>query len=156
MVNILVLGGTGPTGLALIEEALARNHNLVIFARSPQKLPEDVRSHPSVVIIKGSLEDEEAIAKAFEAELPSKKTSDGSTNSDTTLSRKLSIDAVVSALGPPVKWVHPAGHPLAKGYERFIHVAREKGVKRFIVLGTASIKDELDKFDLRFKTLVFG
>ncbi|PVF98559.1 NAD(P)-binding protein [Serendipita vermifera] len=156
MVNVLILGGTGPTGLALIDEALSRNYNVVIYARSPQKLPEDVKSHPCVIIIKGSLEDEEMLAKAFEAELPANQSHDEGTNPDSTTSQKLNIDAVISALGPPVKWIHPAGHPLAKGYERVVRIAKEKGVRRFIVLGTASNKDEHDKFDLRFRTLVFG
>jgi nucleoside-diphosphate-sugar epimerase len=142
MVNILVLGGTGPTGIALIREALARGHTVVIFARSPSKIPEDISRNPSVIVVPGSLEHEEDIAKAFKHHTP-----DGG---------HLQIDAVVSALGPPVTKINPKGHPIARGYENVIKVANEYGVKRFIVLGTASIKDDADKFDIRFQSLVLG
>ncbi|KIM32419.1 hypothetical protein M408DRAFT_63120 [Serendipita vermifera MAFF 305830] len=136
--NILVLGGTGPTGLALINESITRKHHVIIFARSPQKIPQEISSHPSVVIVTGSLEDEEAIERAF---------------TDPTY---IKIDAVISALGPPVMGIHPSGHPIAKGYARVARIGKEYGVSRFIVLGTASITDELDHFDARFKALVLG
>lgn len=143
MVNILVLGGTGPTGLALIREALARGHTVVIFARSPHKIPEDISTNPSVIVVPGSLEHEEDIAKAFTAQ-------------HTPDEGHIQIDAVVSALGPPVTKINPKGHPIAKGYEKVIKVANENGVKRFIVLGTASIKDDADRFDVRFQSLILG
>ncbi len=161
MVNILVLGGTGPTGLALINEAIARNHTVVIFARSPQKLPEEIRSHPSVVIVEGSLEDEEAIRRAFTAAHPTERRDGQEAGPELnptggSESTHIKIDAVVSALGPPVTKIHPSGHPIAKGYERVVRIGKEYGVSRFIVLGTASIPDSADHFDARFKALVVG
>ncbi|KAG8869490.1 hypothetical protein FRC20_001356 [Serendipita sp. 405] len=155
MVNVLVLGGTGPTGLALIEEAISRNHLVVVFARSPQKLPETLIHNPSVIVVKGSLEEESEIRRAFEAQVPSEIPNLGSTGNGST-SGYLKIDVIVSALGPPVLGIHPSGHPIAKGYENVIRVAREHRVKRFLILGTASITDENDQFDARFKALVFA
>jgi uncharacterized protein YbjT (DUF2867 family) len=90
--RILVLGGTGASGILLIREALAHSHTVVVYARSPDKLPEDIVKDTSVVIIKGDLSDAETLSKAMEG-----------------------VDAVVSALGPAVKRgpFHPSGTPLA-------------------------------------------
>jgi len=162
MVNILILGGTGPTGQALIQEAITRKHTVVVFARSPEKLPEELRSHPLVIVVTGSLEDEEAIRKAFTAhrstspETTGQRQSQQADNTEYPDPTQVHIDAVVSALGPPVKKIHPSGHPIAKGYERFVRIGKEYGVTRFIVLGTASIPDNEDRFDARFKALVLG
>lgn len=157
MVNVLVLGGTGPTGLAIINEALSRGYTVIIYARSPQKLPPEITTHPSVIIVAGALEDEEAISRCFTIHRTIESSElDGDQSQAPKKTEAIHIDAVVSALGPPVTGIHPSGNPLAKGYERFIRIGKQYGVNRFIVLGTASIKDEFDKFDLRFKTLVFG
>lgn len=141
--NILVLGGTGPTGQVLIREALARGHTIIIFARSPNKIPEDISQNASVIIVAGTFENEEEITRAFN----SRRREGGD---------PLHIDAVVSALGPPVTGIHSSGHPIAKAYERIAKIAAENGVKRFIVLGTASIRDDHDKFDVRFSSLIHG
>lgn len=131
-----MLGGTGPTGIALIQESLLRGNFVVIFARSPEKLPNDIVFHASVKIVKGSLASEEDISKAFEV--------DGG------------IQVVLSALGPPVTGIHQRGAPIARGYEKVIEVAKRWNVRRFIILGTASIRDPNDKFDVRFKLLILG
>jgi nucleoside-diphosphate-sugar epimerase len=132
--QILLLGGTGPAGILFIHQALERNHTVIVYARSPDKIPPELRERPSVKVLKGSLEDTNLIHQAFSVEG--------------------GIDAVVSALGPPVTWFHPKDAPIARAYERVFGVMREKGVKRIIVLGTASIKDPLDKLDLQFKAMV--
>jgi nucleoside-diphosphate-sugar epimerase len=178
MVNIIVLGGTGPTGLALINEALSRRYTVIIYARSPQKLPPEITSNPFVIIVKGTLEEEDAIAHCFtirrkdeglpynpesqtqshpepQSQPPAQPQDSNHIAADTD-NDTIRIDAIVSALGPPVTGVHPRGHPLAQAYQRFIRIANLYGVNRFVVLGTASINDEFDKFDIRFKTLVFG
>ncbi|WP_269085789.1 NAD(P)H-binding protein, partial [Mycolicibacter kumamotonensis] len=38
--RISIFGGTGPTGLLVVEQALANGHDVVAFARTPSKLPE--------------------------------------------------------------------------------------------------------------------
>ena len=132
--QILLLGGTGPVGILFLRQALERNHTVVVYARSPDKIPLDLREHASVKVIRGSLEDTNLIRQAFSVEG--------------------GIDAVVSALGPPVTGFHPKDAPIARAYERVIEVMKGKGVKRIIVLGTASIADDLDRFDLKFKAMV--
>lgn len=132
--QILLLGGTGPVGIHFLRQALERDHTVIVYARSPDKVPLDLREHASVKIFKGSLEDDNLIRQAFSVEC--------------------GIDAVVSALGPPVTGLHPKDAPIARAYERVIKVMKEKGVKRILVLGTASITDELDSFNLKFKAMV--
>jgi len=133
--RILVLGGTGAIGLLLIQEAIAADHIVVIYARSPQKLPESISLHKNVVIVKGELEDSDALDKALDG-----------------------VHAVVSALGPAVKSgpLHPSGTPIAKGYKLVVELMQKRGIKRIIALGTASNKEEHDKLDLRFWTFVTG
>lgn len=77
--RFLVLGATGPSGVLFIREALSvyQSCTIVVYARNPQKLPPDLASHASLVIIKGELTNADALYKAFAG-----------------------IDVVLSALGP--------------------------------------------------------
>ncbi|TCD62941.1 hypothetical protein EIP91_006204 [Steccherinum ochraceum] len=135
--RLLILGGTGPAGLQLIQQALAANHILVILARSPQKLPQDISSHPSVTVVEGQLTDADAISKAVQG-----------------------VHAVLSALGPPVGVVgaitYSSHTPLAHAYSTLVAAMKEHNVNRLILLGTASMKDEHDQFSARFAALVSG
>jgi NAD(P)-dependent dehydrogenase (short-subunit alcohol dehydrogenase family) len=127
MMRVLILGGTGSAGILLIRESLAHSHTVVVYARSPQKLPDDITNNPQVVIVKGDFSDEEALSGALEG-----------------------VDAVISALGPPVTKgpFQPGGNPIAHVYARVVDVMHKKNVKRLVVLGTASITDPHDKFDV--------
>ncbi|TFY77792.1 hypothetical protein EWM64_g6221 [Hericium alpestre] len=127
--RVLVLGGTGAAGILLVEQALAAHHVVVVYARSPQKLPDHISSDRHVIIVKGELTDEESLSKAMEG-----------------------VEAVLSALGPSA-W-HPSGTPLAKGYQLVLQVMHAQGVKRIIALGTPSIKDPNDKFSPTFAAMV--
>jgi len=135
--RLLILGGTGPAGLQVIQQALAANHVLVILARSPQKLPQDIADHPSVTVIKGELTDAEAISQAVKG-----------------------VHAILSALGPPTRvftaLTYPSNTPLAHAYTTVVAAMKEHDVKRLILLGTASMKDEHDHFSARFAAMVSG
>jgi len=113
--KLLILGGTGPSGLEVIEEALARSHSLVI-ARSPSKLPDKVRTHPDVSIVEGNIHDENALFTALDG-----------------------VDAVISALGPVA--FQPSDMPITRGYVCLVKAMKARGVKRIVLLGTASIPD---------------
>ncbi|KAI0273179.1 NAD-P-binding protein [Russula aff. rugulosa BPL654] len=128
--RVVVLGGTGPCGILLIEEALAAKHIIVIYARNPQKLPAHLNEHPDITIIKGELEDSKTL--------------------DTALA---GADAVLSALGP--SFGNPSGTPIARGYAALLEAMRQQGVKRLIALGTPSIKDEQhDKYSTVYSMMV--
>jgi len=131
--RFLVLGATGPSGVLFIREALSvyQSCTIVVYARNPQKLPPDLASHASLVIIKGELTDADALSKALEG-----------------------VDAVLSALGPGE--FHPSGTPLAKAHLSLISQMRKQGVRRLICLGTASIRDPDDKSSIIFSILING
>ena len=133
--RVLVLGGTGAIGQLMIRDLLEASHTVVVYARSPEKLPDDITSNPNVTIVKGELADPAALSEALKG-----------------------VEAVVSSLGP--SRTNPPGNPIAKGYSVLIKCMHEAGVKRLIALGTASIPDEHDKKDTTFwlavQTVKFG
>ncbi|TFK76729.1 NAD-P-binding protein [Pluteus cervinus] len=137
MPRFLVLGGTGPVGIAVIRRAIPMypSSTIVVYVRSPEKLPPDIINHPHVTIVEGQLHDRNALHAAMEG-----------------------VDVVISALGPSVKKgpFHPADTPLAKGYAVVIEVMKERNVPRLICLGTASITDPNDKHNVAFSLLVAG
>jgi len=118
--RVIIPGGTGPSGILLAEEALAARHTIVVYARNPQKLPAHLHEHPNVTIVKGELEDPEALDTAFAS----------------------GVDAVLSALGPT--FGNPSGNPIARGYAAVLETMWRAGVTRLIALGTASITDEMN------------
>jgi len=127
--RVVILGGTGPSGILLIEEALAAQHTIVVYVRNPQKLPAHLSKHPDITVIKGELEDAAALATALAG-----------------------AKAVLSALGPALG--NPAGTPIARGYAVVLEAMRRAGVRRLVALGTPSIKDEKDKFSLAYYAMV--
>lgn len=137
MPRVLVVGATGPCGVLLVRECIAREgYHVVIYARNPTKLPDDIKVHEKVTVVEGTLEDEEALGRAME-----------------------NVEAVLSALGPRVTAgpFHSPNSPLAQGYKRLIAVMQRAHCRRLIALGTASIKDkEHDKFSATFLALVTG
>ncbi|KAG2142564.1 NAD-P-binding protein [Suillus cothurnatus] len=133
--RVLILGATGAAGVLLIQEALHASHTVVIYARTPEKLSEETRHDPRVTILKGELDDREALSAAIQG-----------------------VDAVLSALGPSVSSgpMHPKGTPLARAYSLIIELMRGHRVRRLVALGTPSITDPNDKFSLRMSIIVKG
>jgi len=133
MPRFLILGGTGPSGILLIRKALELypDATVVVYARSPEKIPEDLANNASVILIKGTLEELDKAETAVQG-----------------------VDAVISALGPTA--THPWNTPIATFYGHLIDYMYKYNVKRLIVLGTASAKDPNDQFSLQFQTLILG
>lgn len=131
--RILILGSTGPSGILLTRETLAANPSstVVLYVRSPQKVPADLSANESVTIIEGQLTDRESLSKAIQG-----------------------VDAVLSVLGPGPG--HPAGTPLAHAFELVIELMHEHNVSRLIALATGSVTDPLDKPNWKFRLLVAG
>ncbi|KAF7297290.1 hypothetical protein MIND_00962200 [Mycena indigotica] len=130
--KFLVLGATGPSGVLLVRELLAvyPESPVVIYVRSPEKLPGDIPAHPNVTLLKGTLEDEKALGEALEG-----------------------VEIVLSALGPR-QFDHPSGTPLAHAYEGLIKLMKQRGVNRLLALGTISMEDKADHFNAVFYGMV--
>lgn len=128
--RFLILGATGPSGILIVRKTLEiyPDASIVIFARSPQKIPEDISQNPAITLLKGELTDLDILSTAIK-----------------------DVDVVLSALGPLAN--HPAGNILATFYSHLIDLMNQYNVKRIILLGTASISDPQDKFSLIFKLL---
>ena len=135
--RILVFGATGLTGILLVRQVLQtyQECTVILYVRSPGKIPEDLRADKSIIVIEGQLDDLDALSKAMEG-----------------------VDAVLSTLGPSVKNgpFHPSNTPLANAYVHIIDLMHQHRVNRLICLGTASITDPADKFNLAFSILVNG
>jgi len=135
--RILILGATGPTGICLTRQILQRYPEsiVILYARSPQKVPEDIKANNSVTVVEGELKDHEKLSKALEG-----------------------TDVVISTLGPSTTKgpFHPSNTPLAQAYKSVIELMQQHGVRRLICLGTTSITDPHDKSSLVFSGLVTG
>ncbi|KAF9527298.1 hypothetical protein CPB83DRAFT_856311 [Crepidotus variabilis] len=154
--RFLIFGGTGPCGILLIRKALQvySNSTVIVSARSPQKIPEDLTFNGRVKIVTGKLEELDKVEKAFEAvadselhkQLEEPPSYDGATQPNTTL-RSSKVDVILSALGPPVLkgFSYPSNHPIATFYGNLIDIMFNQGVKRLIVMCTASHPDPKDK-----------
>ena len=132
--RVLILGATGPCGTLLVKEALGASHTVVIFARSPEKLPEEIRNDTRVTVLKGELDDEPALSAAVE-----------------------NVDAILSALGPKLSHgTYPKGEPLTRAHSLITRAMAVHSVKRLIALGTLSMTDPHDKQSLKWSLIVSG
>lgn len=55
--NILVVGASGATGQLLVEQLLQRGHVVKVIVRSPDSLPEALRTHDNLSVVQASLLD---------------------------------------------------------------------------------------------------
>lgn len=128
--RFLILGATGLSGILVVRKTLEiyPEASIVIFARSPDKVPQDIAQNSAITIIKGELTDLDTLSVAIQG-----------------------VNVVLSALGPLA--THPAGNIIATFYGHLIDLMIKSNIKRIIVLGTASILDSKDKFSLIFTLL---
>ncbi len=124
--NITVFGGTGATGLLLIEKALKSGHSVTVLARTPSKIS---IKNDNLRIVKGELTETNKIEEAIK-----------------------NADAVISVLGPDQK---TKGLVIADGIKNIVGTMKKNGVKRLIATATPSFKDSNDKFQFGFAFGVF-
>ena len=60
--KMVLLGVTGYTGLSLMEQALAREHNVLAIARNPSKI---TLQHPNLRVVQGDVTSASSLAEAF-------------------------------------------------------------------------------------------
>lgn len=124
--NITIFGGTGKTGLLLIEKALQFGYIVTAFARTPSKIS---IQHSNLKIVKGELTDKDGISEAIK-----------------------NAGVVISVLGPDQK---TKGLIIANGIKNILDAMNRNGVKRLIAISTPSFKDKNDKFQFGFAFGVF-
>ncbi len=55
--KILVVGATGATGQHVVSQLLERGHDVKVIVRTTERLPEEIRNHSNISIIKGTVLD---------------------------------------------------------------------------------------------------
>lgn len=152
--EILLLGATGPAGLETLKRALAEpDVHVTVYARSPDKIPADLRASGSAaekltVLAPAGLEDVEALRQAVTQTRP---------------------DAVISLLGPAqhdfLAWMNPFGGGgrgrtvFADAYRVVLDGLRECGggrPRRIYAMGTISIPDPRDRPSLLARLMVLA
>ncbi|KIW11465.1 hypothetical protein PV08_10765 [Exophiala spinifera] len=113
--KILVLGGTGPAGVCVLRELAHRGLPMIVYARSPSKIPSDLASDVLVEVIKGDMNDREALSTAV-----------------------AKSKAIISLLGPN-SMRQPKNTEYADYYRTTISLMEKHGVRRLFALGTTAI-----------------
>ncbi|MBP6894126.1 MAG: NAD(P)H-binding protein [Pseudacidovorax sp.] len=107
--NVALIGATGFVGAALLEELLARGHQVRALARTPSKLA----ARAGLTVVQADVLDAAQVAKAVAGS-----------------------DAVVSAFNPG--WEHPdLYNQFLAGSKAIAEGAKQAGVKRLIAVGGA-------------------
>jgi len=123
--KLFVIGATGRTGLAIVQQALARGHHITAFVRSPESITVE---NERLTVLKGDAVDEDQLSDAMQ-----------------------NHDAVVSTLGPrevfkPSSLLHDSALATTRAMKR-------SGVKRLVVLSAAAhfpgIPNRIASFVLR-------
>ena len=110
IVKLFVIGATGRTGREVVQQALARNHHVTAFVRSPENISS---KNERLTVLKGDAMEENELFRAMQ-----------------------NHDAVVSTLGPrevfkPSSMLHDSALATTRAMNR-------SGVKRLVVLSAAA------------------
>jgi putative NADH-flavin reductase len=110
MVKLFVIGATGRTGREIVQQALARNHHVTAFVRSPESIR---LKNERLIVLKGNAMDENELFRAMQ-----------------------NHDAVVSTLGP--REVFKLSSILHDSALATTGAMNRAGVKRLVVLSAAA------------------
>jgi len=119
--KITLLGASGKIGSQLLDLALKDGHDVVAYVRDSSKIKV---SHPHLTTVEGELNNIPRLKSAIEQS-----------------------EVVVSTLGPPLKRSYYM-LPVYDGHKAVMSLMKWSGVKRFITIGTPSIKFREDKASL--------
>jgi putative NADH-flavin reductase len=151
--NLLILGATGGTGRALVEQALEQGHTVTAFARDPSKLR---MTHQNLRIVKGDILDYDSVETAIRGQ-------DAALSAVGIRVRVGPLIAIViicqviarfAALIGPVGWLVRIGVPflaililyrrrttLSEGTKNIVRATEKLGVKRFVCESSLGIGD---------------
>jgi putative NADH-flavin reductase len=151
--NILILGATGRTGQALVQQALEQGHIVTAFARDPSKVR---TAHPNLRIVKGDIleydsvetavRDQDAVLSALGIRLQA--------GPFIVIVILCQIIARVAALIGPIGWLVRIGVPvlanlilfrrpttLSEGTKNIVRAMEKQGVKRFVCESSLGMGD---------------
>jgi putative NADH-flavin reductase len=123
--KLFVIGATGRTGREVVEQALARGHEVTAFVRSPESI--GLRNE-RLTVLKGNAMDEDQLFEAMQ-----------------------NHDAVISTLGP--REVFKPSSMLHDSALATTHAMERSGIKRLVILSAAAhfpgIPNRITSFILR-------
>jgi len=122
--QIAVFGATGRTGVPLVRQALDRGHDVVAFARSPEKLPVE---DSALTVVEGDAYGGDGVAEAVAG-----------------------ADAVVSVLGQTDAG---PGDLLTVAGDNVLAAMETAGVDRFVTLVGAGVREEGERVSLSGKAM---
>ncbi|MFW6069356.1 MAG: NAD(P)-dependent oxidoreductase [Chloroflexota bacterium] len=114
--KLTIFGATGRTGQHLVEQALARGHQVTAFTRSPQKL---AAYRDRLHIVQGDVQDSGAVKRAVAG-----------------------ADAVISVLGPTQ---NTPDYQITRGTGHILDAMKKHGVRRLVISAGAGVGDPQDE-----------
>ncbi|MFE2963700.1 NAD(P)-dependent oxidoreductase [Streptomyces sp. NPDC059340] len=128
--KIVVLGATGNIGSHVVKEGLSQGHEVVAYVRNPDA----VQPRSGLTVVRGSLDDRAAMAKAFAGS-----------------------DAVISAVGVALRAKKPIDL-MRRTLPVVTAAAQDAGVERFVLVSAFGVGDTVAKASflgqLVYKTVV--
>jgi putative NADH-flavin reductase len=124
--KILIIGATGGTGRAIVEQALEKRHAVTAFVRNPAKMS---IAHERLVVVKGNVLDYDSVEHAVQGH-----------------------DAVVSALGH--KQFFLKNTILSNGTKNIIRAMEKHKVKRLIFESSLGVGDSRGRLGLYYTLFV--
>jgi putative NADH-flavin reductase len=125
-VKLLVIGATGGTGRALVQQALERGHHVTAFVRNPTRL---ALRHERLVVTRGNVLDPPSVEAAVRGQ-----------------------DAVLCALGHK-RWLYP-NRILSEGTRNLIRAMGSQGVRRLVCETSLGIGDTWGRMGLYYTLFV--
>lgn len=113
--KLTIFGATGRTGQHLVEQALARGHEVTAFTRSPQKL---AAYRDRVQIVEGDVQESAAVERAVAG-----------------------ADAVISVLGPTQ---NIPDYQVTRGTGHILDAMKKHVVRRLVISAGAGVGDPQD------------
>jgi len=124
--NLLIIGATGGTGRALVEQALAQGHTVTVLVRNPGRM---WMTHERLTVAKGDVLEYDSVDRAMRGK-----------------------DAVISALGHKQWFIKTT--ILSNGTKNIIAAMEKHGVKRLICETSLGIGNTRGRLGLYYTLVV--
>ena len=164
--KVLILGATGGTGRALVDQAIAQGHVVTAFARDPSKVRS---SNPNLHIAKGNMLDPASVEAAVRGQDAVISALGVRINVWPLLAIILTCQLIArfAGLAGPVGWLVRLGVPLlaylilfratnvlSGGTKNIVQAMEKLGVKRFICESSLGVGDSKGQLGLLYTWLL--